>query len=103
MPDIVFPVYFTQMSNSALENVISINGFVNEAVFRSDRNYACPDAELGARCREVCLDEFVACITDCGSEIEEGFHIESSLEARSICSGLFSGPRVKWESPVRNP
>ena len=69
------------MSNSALENVISINDFVNEAQLRSNRTlssgpFECPDAELGTRCREVCLDEFIACITDCGSEVEGGFHIE---------------------------
>ena len=68
------------MSNSALENVMS-NNFVNEAQIRSNRIpssglFECPDAELGARCREVCLDEFIACITDCGSEVEGGFHIE---------------------------
>jgi len=69
------------MSNSALENVISINDFVNEAQLRSNLisssgPFECPDAELGTRCREVCLDEFIACITDCGSEVEGGFHIE---------------------------
>ena len=80
MPDI-YSQNITQMSNSALENVISINDFVNEAALRSNRilpsgPFECPDAELGTKCREVCLDEFIACITDCGSEIEEGFHIE---------------------------
>ena len=69
------------MSNSALENVISINDFVNEAQLRSNRisssgSFECPDAELGTKCREVCLDEFIACIADCGSEVEGGFHIE---------------------------
>ena len=69
------------MLNSALENVISINDFVNEAALRSNRifpsgPFECPDAELGTKCREVCLDEFIACITDCGSEVEESFHIE---------------------------
>ena len=69
------------MSNSALENVISINDFVTEAQLRSNRisspgPFQCPDAELGTRCREVCLDEFIACIADCGSEVEGSFHIE---------------------------
>ena len=81
MPDI-YSQNITQMSNSALENVISINDFVNEAALRSNRisssgPYECADAELGTKCREVCLDEFIACITDCGSETEESFHIES--------------------------
>ena len=81
MPDI-YSQNITQMSNSALENVISINDFVNEAALRpnwisSSGPNECPDAELGTKCREVCLDEFIACITDCGSETKESFHIES--------------------------
>ena len=73
MPDI-YSQNITQMSNSALENVISINDFVNEAALRSNRilpsgPFECPDAELGTKCREVCLDEFIACITDWQSVI----------------------------------
>ena len=71
------------MSNSALENAVSINSHVSEPIvwpeYRISRGeyspelFECPDAELGMRCRDVCLDEFIACINDCGSETEERF------------------------------
>lgn len=83
------------MSNSALENVISINDFVNEAQLWSYRisssgPFECPDAELGTRCREGCLDQFIACITDCGSEVEGGFHIEFwANNGPSVRSSMF--------------
>ena len=75
-----FPEF--QMPNSALENAVSINSHVSEPILWSEYRisrgeYAslveCPDAELGTRCRDVCLDEFIACINDCGSETEERF------------------------------
>ena len=83
MPDI-YSQNITQMANSALENVISINDFVNKAIpqsnwISSSGPFECPDAELGTKCREICLDQFIACITDCGSETEEGFQIESTI------------------------
>ena len=72
------------MPNSALENAVSINSHVSEPIvwpeYRISRGeyspelFECPDAELGMRCRDVCLDEFIACINDCGSETEERFH-----------------------------
>ena len=94
------------MSNSALENVISINDFVNEAALRSNRilpsgPFECPDAELGTKCREVCLDEFIACITDCGSEIEESFHVESTINELWTISPLTVPIRSEKSSLIR--
>ena len=104
MPDI-YSQNITQMSNSALENVISINDFVNEAALRSNRisssgPYECADAELGTKCREVCLDEFIACITDCGSETEEGFLIEFTINGLWSISPLIHGPDSGLQSAI---
>ena len=67
------------MSNPAQENAISISSPVYGPVRQSDIMYPgqhlreCPDSELGLKCQEVCLDEFITCINECGSETEDGF------------------------------